>query len=66
MSVDQKILDEVIKIQALHAEGLERATTLREILEGEFTASPKTLRRKEIVAAAVNSRNMKIRKKQPA
>jgi hypothetical protein len=64
MPVDQTILNEVIKLQALHAEGLERATTLREILEGELQASPKTLRRKEIVAAAVNDRNIRIRKKQ--
>ena len=63
MSVNQKILNEVISLQALHAEGLQRATTLRVILEGSVSASPKTLSRKQIAAAAVNDRNIRLRKK---
>ena len=61
MSVDSKILNEVIGLQALHAEGLKRATTLRGILEGGISAtSLKTLRSKEIAASIVNRRNIKI------
>lgn len=63
MPIDQKILNEVIGLQALHAEGLKRATTLRATLEGDVSTSPKALRRKTIIASAVNSRRLKIRAK---
>jgi len=63
MSTDQKILNEVISLQALHAEGLKRATTLRGILEGGVKPSTKALRRTKLAVDVVNRRNIKLLKK---
>ncbi len=63
MPTNDKILKEIITLQALHAEGLKRATTLRGILEGELKPSPRTLRRSEIGAQAVAKRNAYLTKK---
>lgn len=59
----QKILTEVIILEAHFAEGLKIATTLRAQLEGEVKPTPSSLRKKEMIAHAVNARNIKIRAK---
>ena len=59
----KKILNEVIILEALHADGLEGAKKLRGILEGDVKISPKALSRKVIAIKAVNDRNAKIKAK---
>ena len=64
MSTSQKILDEVISLQAYFHAGYKKATTLRDKLEGEVSTSPDSLRRKDIAAKAVSLRNNLITKRQ--
>lgn len=62
MPVDQKKLDNVIKLEKTLAAALKTATTLRATLEGELNPSPRALRLKEMVASAIVKRNFKLRK----
>lgn len=65
MTPKEKILNEVISLQAFHAEGLQRSTALRNLLEGEgLTPSSKSrVSKKQVSSAVVNRRNQGLRKK---
>ena len=56
-----KILMEVIALQAHYAQGLKKATTLRATLEEELNPSPRSLRRTELVSKAVQDRDRRLK-----
>lgn len=66
MSTTKKIYNQALELEALFAEGLKRATTLRENLEvkgeGRKTSSPGASRRTATISRATIGRNKKLGK----
>lgn len=63
MQISDKILSDVIALQAHFASGLEKATTLRAALEGELNPSPRALSKLLMADAAVEKRNRRLNKR---